>query len=148
VAVHENGLYQWLECDIQAPLVGQVSQFLVTDVPGSYAVVVSENGCVDTSSCYIILPTGYGEDPLNKSVLYPNPTSGSFTINLGEVVKEVRISITAPDGRKVYEENFRNTKMITLDQDIPNGSYVLNIFAGNNSRVFKLIKNNPNIKGK
>jgi ELWxxDGT repeat protein len=145
VAAQENVFYQWMDCNTHTPIAGQVSQPLLTAVTGNYAVVVSKNGCVDTSACYAILPTGTGNEPFQKTALYPNPTKGSFTINLGEVMREVRIMISAPDGRKVYEENFRNTKMIKLNPDIPDGSYVINIFTGNNIKVFKLIKNNPDI---
>jgi hypothetical protein len=146
--MHENAIYQWLDCDLHRPLEGQVNRSLVTEVPGNYAVVISDNGCVDTSACYTILPTGIGDDPLSKSELYPNPASGAFTISLGEVMKEVRLTITTPDGQIVYEENFRYTKKITLNPDIPAGSYVVHIFTGNHSRIFKLIKTNQPVTGK
>ncbi len=147
-AAFSGGKYSWLNCENNTLLNGHSEQSLMTNIPGSYAVIISDGGCADTSVCYTILPTGIKDDPFNNAELYPNPTSGSFTINLGEVLKDVRIMISAPDGRKVYIENFRNTKTITLDPDIPPGTYLINVFKGNNSRVFKLIKNDPNITGK
>jgi hypothetical protein len=134
--------YIWLNCENNTLLDGQYDQSLVTNIAGSYAAIITDDGCVDTSACYTILPTDIGDDPFQKTALYPNPTTGSFTINLGETLNEVRIVISFPDGRKAYEENFRNTKMITLNPDIPEGSYIVNVLTGNHTRVFKLIKNN------
>ena len=71
VAVQEDAEYRWMDCKIHATLVGQVRQSLITKVVGNYAVIISENGCVDTSACHTILPTGTGDDPLTRTVLYP-----------------------------------------------------------------------------
>lgn len=48
--------YQWVNCaNNYAPISGATSNVFTTPVPGTYAVVVTINGCRDTSSCYTIV---------------------------------------------------------------------------------------------
>lgn len=52
--------YQWLDCDNSySPVTGAVSQYFTPSATtGNYAVVVTQNGCSDTSSCYLVDFTG------------------------------------------------------------------------------------------
>lgn len=48
----------------------------------NYAVEVTQNGCTDTSTCVNVTGVGIGETHDQPSVrVFPNPTSGYFTIN-------------------------------------------------------------------
>ena len=44
--------YQWMNCNGNTPLPGQTYQSFTATNPGSYAVVVTQNGCTNTSTCY------------------------------------------------------------------------------------------------
>ncbi|MEI8204074.1 MAG: T9SS type A sorting domain-containing protein [Bacteroidota bacterium] len=44
--------YQWIDCNGFVPLTGQTYQSFTAVNPGNYAVIVSKNGCVDTSNCF------------------------------------------------------------------------------------------------
>jgi len=44
--------YQWLDCNGYTPLAGQTFQCFTATAPGSYAVIVTQDGCSDTSSCF------------------------------------------------------------------------------------------------
>ncbi|MCI5054701.1 MAG: T9SS type A sorting domain-containing protein [Flavobacteriales bacterium] len=60
--VHQNELtltaeesgasYQWVACPSYTPLAGDTLQSFTTSVSGEYAVIITKNGCVDTSACY------------------------------------------------------------------------------------------------
>ncbi len=74
--------YQWIDCvnGFQA-IAGQTSQSFTPAFNGLYGVVVTYNGCTDTSACVAI--TELGIDAPNTAEayeLYPNPTSGVITI--------------------------------------------------------------------
>jgi hypothetical protein len=44
--------YQWVDCNGFTPLAGQTYQSFTATSPGSYAVIVTQNDCADTSTCY------------------------------------------------------------------------------------------------
>lgn len=55
--------YQWVDCDNAfSAISGATSQsYTPTQVTGNYAVVIDDNGCLDTSSCVLVDFTGLEE---------------------------------------------------------------------------------------
>ncbi len=54
--------YQWLDCDNNYAVInGEMNQSFTPDVTGNYAVEVNMNGCIDTSSCFLVDYTGIEE---------------------------------------------------------------------------------------
>lgn len=49
-----NSTYQWLDCENNYVINNETNQSFYTNVIGYYSVVISKNGCIDTSSCKII----------------------------------------------------------------------------------------------
>lgn len=59
IAAQQGASYQWLDCQQNfAPIAAETSAFFTPSQSGSYAVVVSLNGCADTSDCYTVALTG------------------------------------------------------------------------------------------
>ncbi|MFN4235397.1 MAG: T9SS type A sorting domain-containing protein [Bacteroidia bacterium] len=81
-ANNTNASYQWLDCgNNYAVISGATSQVFTPAVSGSYAVQLTENGCVDTSACVSITILGIEEsNKENTWSIYPNPNRGHFTI--------------------------------------------------------------------
>ncbi len=44
--------YQWVNCPNFTTMSGQTFQSFSATSPGSYAVIVNQNGCIDTSNCF------------------------------------------------------------------------------------------------
>ena len=76
-------------------------------INGNYAVVVTKNGCKDTSTCYTVNDVGIPENGSYVNVIvYPNPSAGVFTVRsekagfyrilneLGESVHEVKLDVS------------------------------------------------------
>jgi hypothetical protein len=76
-AVLSGATYQWVDCSNgYAAVDGAVAQSFTPEASGSYAVIVTQNNCSDTSSCYPVLITGIDEATDNHIVIiYPNPSS-------------------------------------------------------------------------
>lgn len=54
--------YQWLDCDAGlSPIAGETGQSYTPEASGNYAVEISVQGCVDSSSCEIISIVGIEE---------------------------------------------------------------------------------------
>lgn len=83
--------FQWLDCmNGFSPISGAISASYTPPVNGEYAVeVTSDNGCMDTSACFNVLIVGIeeGRNENTKMKLYPNPTRGDITLELGDVVR-------------------------------------------------------------
>jgi hypothetical protein len=102
---------------------------------------VSQGACVDTSSVYAIIVTGITDPLAHLIALYPNPTNGSFTIDLGRVYTEAMVTITRYDGQIIWKENILNSHKLDLDVDLPPGIYMVIITVEGKEVVFKLLKN-------
>lgn len=92
--------YQWIDCASTQPIAGETSQSFTATVNGSYAVIVTDSMCSDTSACQAIISTGISAmSALPYVTVNPNPTTGVFELNTGAAA--VQITITDVTGRLV-----------------------------------------------
>ena len=78
----------------------------------------------------------------NRIVFYPNPTTGSINIDLGETLMKSTITITNNLGQKILTKSFGTTDFIHLDFNAPQGIYFLQIQSGKGQVITKkIIKN-------
>ena len=133
--------YQWLECPAMTLISGATSQSYTATANGDYAVIVSHNGCVDTSTCYTISTIGIIENDFgNKFLFYPNPSNGNFTIDLGNTYVSITIKLTDLNGKLIETNSYKNTQLMHLKIEEPVGIYLLNIETVSKKAIIKLIK--------
>lgn len=82
------------------------------------------------------------EDKLDID-LYPNPTTGDFSVTLpGSLNETTTLQILNIAGKEMFTENYTNISQINLNSSglglVP-GIYLMNITSGNNSYVKRLI---------
>ena len=79
---------------------------------------------------------------LQKIGIYPNPSNGIFSVQLGEVIPK-NIEIFDLTGKTIYTKNeFDNNKEVVLNlSSISNGIYFIKIATETQSLVKKMIKN-------
>ena len=134
--------YQWLDCDNgNVAIPSETSQSYTAITNGNYAVEVSLGSCVDTSACENISIVGINENILGETIsIYPNPTSGVATINLG-TIKEATITILNITGEELYNINQINESQVEVSlSDYSKGIYFIKIQSNNQQKVVKLIK--------
>lgn len=140
-ATASGATYQWIDCSTNTPIANATSQNYTATVNGSYAVIVTQNSCSDTSACLTVTGIGISEnDFANLIKLYPNPTQGNFNIDLGKTYSDVLVTITDVTGRVVYSSNSANTNLIPVNLNEPSGFYLITVEAGNNKAVIRLVK--------
>jgi hypothetical protein len=133
--------HQWIDCDNgNVPIDGETYLTYTALNSGHYAVIVSNGACVDTSGIYEILLTGINEADEAHFMLYPNPTSGKFTVDLGRMYTVAHVTVTRYDGQVIRKEDLFNSRKLDLDLDAPPGIYIVNIIAGNEENRFKIVK--------
>ncbi len=76
----------------------------------------------------------------NSVTLFPNPTTGMFTINLPESNGTIKIEVTSPKGQQVLSKTTKSTNVnIDLSGQNP-GMYFVNIITDSMEKRLKIIK--------
>ena len=57
-ADESGATYQWLNCQVMTPIEGAINQTYTATTNEDFAVIVTNNGCSDTSGCYTIMGVG------------------------------------------------------------------------------------------
>lgn len=138
-----NATYQWVYCDSNYAFVpGATNQIFTPTTNGNYAVIVTENGCTDTSACETVLPVGISENVLGNLVFFPNPTNGITTIRFGNTSLNTTIRINSLDGRLIHEQQNINSNQVQVDlTNQLQGIYFVTIQHNDAVRVIKLVRN-------
>ncbi|MCX6257372.1 MAG: T9SS type A sorting domain-containing protein [Bacteroidia bacterium] len=79
------------------------------------------------------------DNPETVSV-YPNPTTGNYTINLGKYTGITTISVSDITGKMIEQNEYKNAEIINLNLDKPNGIYILKVNSAEHITVVRLIK--------
>jgi predicted dienelactone hydrolase len=142
-AVQNGATYVWVDCNNTfAPISGATKQTFAPSVNGSYAVEVTINTCTVVSECTEIngLVLNLNEmDNFSSIKIYPNPTNGTFSIDLGDILN-AHIAIRDISGKIVYQHYPSTLGLQTIQLDEANGIYTVEITASNFNRVYKLVK--------
>lgn len=137
-----TGTYQWLDCNNgMAPLVGETNQDYTATMNGDYAVEVTDNGCVDTSACVNITGIGIVENGLGHDItVYPNPTDGQITIDLGIAQTDVELTVYDMNGRLV-ESTQISGQILNVDiTNEPTGTYVIQLTVADKQATLHVVK--------
>ncbi|WP_430405252.1 T9SS type A sorting domain-containing protein [Fluviicola sp.] len=138
-----TGTYQWIDCATMTVVAGETSQTFTATQDGSYAVIVTENGCSDTSECIEVDVLGlqqYGE--LTDLLIYPNPSKGYFKGEFSAPVNEqTEIIVSDQTGRIVATQTIPvQSKTFVLNlQLMQPGVYSLRLSSSTSSCVKRLI---------
>ncbi len=111
---------------------------------GEYTVcLIISNECFDLDTiCQTILinTAGISELNLTNVTVYPNPFNTQFTINLGASFEQVSVVMTDINGRVIETKTVNQSSNLLVDLNVEAGVYFVQITAGNNSTVIKIIK--------
>ena len=141
-ANNTGATYQWLDCDdVNSVIIGETGQSYTATVNGNYAVELTENGCVDTTSCVSITTVGIMENSFgNKLLVYPNPTSGNFSVDLGAAYENSQITIIDISGKLIDSKTITQSQTLNLSIEEPAGIYIVSIQTDDKKAVIRLIK--------
>ncbi len=135
----DDAVYQWINCDTKELISGEINQTFEVKENGSYAVIITKNGCVDTSQCTIVTSIGT-VDLFSDIKIYPNPNNGTFYLNLGSE-KNIRIKLIDLDGKILYSKENINERIFEISADIKSGIYILEIDNNRSFMRYKLVVN-------
>lgn len=140
-AVTSGASYQWINCATMTTIPGATNQTFATFSVGEFAVIVTENGCSDTSSCVHVDVLNLNEISQLPFSIYPNPSDGIYYLVLNKNISEnLQIKIFNQNGEVIFE-SILNESEFTIDlYEFPSGIYTLQILKEQDVQSIKLIK--------
>ncbi len=125
----ENGepgvTFQWLDCKTDFAEIPNAMEGTYSS-PGNaeLAVEITKGKCIDTSRCQIFTYTKISGFITNRFKVFPNPSKGSWNIEVPSNTKSLRIEILGLNGQSVWNNQVHpQNKRVTIDKYLPAGVY-------------------------
>lgn len=116
---------QWLSCDFNYGLArGEKDSIFSPKQNGSFAVEVINEGCYDTTDCYNYTTLSTAQAEFLPMHIYPNPTTGNFTISLPTVTSGT-LRVVDSQGKIVYTQELINVATQQVKLDTTPGLYTI-----------------------
>ncbi|MBG14759.1 MAG: hypothetical protein CL853_00225 [Crocinitomicaceae bacterium] len=133
--------YQWFDCDLNQPIIGQTNMIFNPTNSGNYAVEVSVNGCVLMSSCYYIDMTSISNGVWAGITTHPNPVGDVLSIEIPNLTSELEITVFDAQS-KLMEKLYRtNSTTVKLDcSSYSSGFYFVKLKTEDSFYNFKIVK--------
>lgn len=142
VASMFGGNFEWIDCANGNQLIpGETQQSFSPTVTGSYAVIVTANGCTDTSSCYTVTVVGIDPALASDVRIWPNPTENRLHLDMGQMIHKGQVAIYDLQGRKVFEQAFRQAESIEMNtSSLAPGVYFLEMESEGIPKRIRFVK--------
>ncbi|HTL82073.1 MAG TPA: T9SS type A sorting domain-containing protein [Bacteroidia bacterium] len=126
-ALASGAAYQWMDCTTNAIIPLATNQSFTATSNGSYAVIVTENSCVDTSACEQIISTGMDQQHITNGIsVYPVPANDNVIISSGNEIADL-ITIFDVTGKTVKEIKPSSVETTVSVSGMPAGIYFAQI---------------------
>jgi hypothetical protein len=144
IANLSGATYQWIDCNSGQLVDGATSDTFTPEEDGSYAVVITSGNCTDTSRCVEVLNTSTedltGGD--NSFKVYPNPTSGEFTMSFGSSAKNVEYELINAQGSVIERKvigNVQEGQQVVGNIDAAPGIYFVKTVSDESQTITRLV---------
>jgi poly(hydroxyalkanoate) depolymerase family esterase len=141
IANQSNAKYQWINCNNNDTIISDaLTQSYFSSVEGSFAVIVSENNCSDTSFCFSILSSAIKEKlALENMKIYPNPFNLYTTISFDKPQNNILIKMIDVMGIVIKMISFSGNQLQINRENLKSGIYFIQIIDGNKNVFNKKI---------
>ncbi|HPI54255.1 MAG TPA: T9SS type A sorting domain-containing protein, partial [Chitinophagaceae bacterium] len=139
-----NAHYQWIQCNPFLLLTNDTNQIFTPTSNGDYAVILSNESCLDTSACVYFQTNGLQTSSQTSNVsIYPNPVSNYLKISVAQDEKIKSKRVWNSLGQLVYTDTSPNTDIQV--STFQSGLYYLDLYTnkGRYRQHFMVLKNTP-----
>jgi len=132
--------YQWIDCGNGFALInGEVSQSFTASFNGSYAVIITEGMCSDTSLCTEVTTVGTQTFDLQETIrIYPNPTADELNIEWAGNTKIINFRIFNATGEVVLTGSLLG-KTVVNTRNLAPGLYLIQPEKGKSISFIKTV---------
>ena len=132
--------YVWIDCNNSFQVIpNETNQSFTPSQNGSYAVIVSNQGCADTSLCVVIDHVSINSLQENQLIaVYPNPFDTEFIISF-KTTGSYFIELLNTLGQTIKAIRTEGQSTVVSADDLPSGVYYIRVV--DTSWRYKIIKN-------
>ena len=131
--------YQWYDCNMPEIISGATQSSFSPVHNADYALIISKDGCTDTSTCIAVLNMSVDEYNKENISIFPNPTQDELNIQ-SSVPGILSIQVMDVNGKEIYHTNaIANGSSISTKQWEP-GVYFVRAGTDQSKRVYRIIK--------
>ncbi len=128
VAAYE---YKWY-CNDSLISISKNLNFLPSKNGYWQVQLISEFGCESEFSDSILVDFASIDPRLQDTgqltfKIYPNPSGGKITIELGKKLSDIKIEVLDLNGKVVHRQHSKNSEIVVLDLDLAAGTYSLQL---------------------
>lgn len=135
-ATQAGATYQWVQCPAFTSVSGATAQSYSPGNNNTYAVIVTYQGCSDTSACYSLLPINVEHIAVTSEFnIYPNPAHNEVFIESAIATGEYIISDQL--GKEVLRGSLTGNRTAISISSLAQGLYFMKV---NDTQPVKLIK--------
>lgn len=131
--------YQWYNCTEDTVMTGETNFNFTPTFSADFAVIITQDGCVDTSDCVTITEVGIEAILLNSVEVYPNPVSDFVNVDLAGL-ENAHVRLLDMSGKVLRDEECKTTQLFTMEMNEAPGAYIIELQSNEFIRQFKLIK--------
>jgi hypothetical protein len=122
-ATATGATYQWINCATNQAIAGATNQTYTATVDGDYAVIITSNGCTDTSACVSVENVSLAENSSFTFKLYPNPATSNLTIEASSAIETIELLDLSG---KVIQSETANVNTYTFNvETLSRGMYLV-----------------------
>jgi hypothetical protein len=134
--------YQWFSCNPLTLINGANARDYTVTSNGSYGVIVSANGCTDTSTCFSVIIDGIENFGDNKNfIISPNPATAFLNIEFNKKSEDGYLKIYSSLGNQILSVKFGNNSTLSIPiNHLSSGLYFVEYVDSKNKIVSKFIK--------
>jgi hypothetical protein len=129
-----GAMYQWINCANNQPLVGAREVSFTATENGSYAVIVSQYGCSETSECITITNLGTENFEQEGWKIYPNPATDILYIDVNAATEVTVIDLT---GKTLLHESVKPGHNSVNVEALSDGVYMIKFASGGHQKFVK-----------
>ncbi len=134
--------YQWIDCNDNFQIIpNATNQSFTSTTSGSYAVIVTQNGCTDTSECVNVTISNLMQNTTRNGItIYPNPTQSHLYVDMGDFKENVMVTLKNSLGQVILNKTVTDSKTLYINLPDDSGIFFLEIILQDNRTIFKVTK--------
>jgi len=133
-------IYQWFDCNNQSNIGNATNQNYTPTNNGDYAVIINQNGCIDTSICTTVVLTDMVLNTFENDIeIFPNPVKDK--IQLRNINGTLNANIINNLGQIVLSQTMNKTQESIDMSSLNKGIYFIQLSSQHQSiKTIKLVK--------